>query len=82
MTNNKSVVRDAILIMLDQNNGEIEGTEQLARQLNADKPWLIKSVRVLERDGQLTIVPSRGGRGNRTVYKRNRNSTGQPRKRA
>lgn len=81
MTNTQSTIRDAILIMLDQAE-EIHGTDALARTLNTDKPWLIRSVRVMERRGQLTIIPSRGGRGNRTVYKRNRNSSGQPRKKA
>jgi hypothetical protein len=81
MSNNQSTVRDAILIMLDEHDGEIHGTELLARHLNADKPWIIKCVRVIESDGQIEIIPSRGGRGHRTIYRRNPNSPGLPRKR-
>jgi hypothetical protein len=80
MTHNQSGIREAILIILDENDGEIQGTEKLAQQLNAGKPWLIKCVRVIERLGHITIIPSRGGRGNTTVYKRNRNSPGMARK--
>lgn len=80
MTNNKTGLRDAILIVLDDDGGETHGTDSLASRLNAGKPWLIKSVRVLEKDGELTIIPSRGGRGHRTIYKRNPNSPGQPRR--
>jgi hypothetical protein len=81
MTNNQSTIRDAILVVIDENDGEIKGTEKLALLLNAGKTWMIKCARVIERTGHITIIPSRGGRGNRTVYKRNRNSPGMARKR-
>jgi predicted transcriptional regulator len=80
MTNNQSSVRDGIETALDENGGEVQGTARLANHLNTDEHWLRKCARVLERAGLITITPSRGGRGNRTIYKRNRNSPGQPRR--
>ncbi len=69
-----------ILVILDNNNGELQGTEQLALDLNAPKNWTIRCVRRLNEDGTITIIPSRGGRGNKTVYRRNPNQPGLPRK--
>lgn len=80
MTNNKSRIRDAIPTILDEHGGEVQGTARLAQNLNVDEFWLRKCARVLVRAGLITIIPSRGGRGKLTIYKRNRNSPGQPRK--
>jgi len=75
-----STIQDAIIIMLEEMGGEFKGTEELALALNAPKNWTIKCVRVLKTNGEIKIIPARGGRGHRTVYKRNRNQPGLPRK--
>lgn len=82
MTNQpQSPVTESIIIVLETNGGEIKGTEQLALAVNSPKHYIIKCARAIQRRGLITIVPSNGGRGNKTVYKRNRNQTGLPRKR-
>lgn len=83
MTNNQSTVRNAIIITLEENNDQVEGTENLTLMLNAgnSKSWIIRSARVLQSNGQISIIRSNGGRGRKTVYRRNRNSPGQARKR-
>jgi hypothetical protein len=73
-----STIQDSIIVVLEQNDGELKGTEELALTLNAPKNWTIKCVRILEASGQIQIIPGRGGRGHRTVYKRNRNQPGIP----
>lgn len=75
-----SNVRDSILVILEQNNGELQGTEELALALNAPKNWTIRCVRRLQENDEIKIIQSSGGRGKRTVYKRNRNSPGQRRR--
>lgn len=82
MTSTLSTVRQAILLVIDE-NGEIAGTETLActLNLNNNKGYVIRSARLLQRAGVLTIIPSNGGRGKKTIYKRNRNQPGVPRKR-
>jgi predicted transcriptional regulator len=80
MTNNQSSIREGIQTVLEENNGEVQGTAHLADQLKTDEHWLRKCARVLAHAGLITIIPSRGGRGKRTIYKRNPNSTGLPRK--
>jgi hypothetical protein len=74
-------VRRAIVIILDHNE-IIEGTETLATELNLlnNKGYVIRSARILQDAGEITIIPSRGGRGLKTVYKRNRNQPGLPRR--
>lgn len=66
-----SVIRDAILIAIKKNGGTFEGTEELSRVLNTinNKKWVVRCVRILERDGEIYIARTRGGRGHRTVYK-------------
>lgn len=82
MTSTLSTVRKAIMLVLDE-NGEIAGTESLACTLNMNnsKSYVIRSARILQNNGELIIIPSNGGRGKKTIYKRNRNSPGQRRKR-
>ena len=76
-----SVIQDAIIIVLDENGGEMQGTETLALTLCTSKTYLIKCARVVQSNGQIKIIQARrGGRGHRTVYKRNRNQPGQPRR--
>lgn len=77
-----STIKDAVMRLLEQCD-ELSGTEQLMIEVNASrKSFLIKSVRSLEGDQQITIIRSQGGRGNKTVYKRNLNQQGLPRKTA
>lgn len=80
MTSTLSTVRKAIMLVLDE-NGEIAGTETLTLAINTRKYWTIINARRLEAEGEITIIPSNGGRGKKTIYKRNRNSPGQRRKR-
>lgn len=74
-------VRRAIVLILDDNE-TIEGTETLATELNMinSKSYVVRSARILQTEGEITIIPSRGGRGLKTIYKRNRNQPGQPRR--
>lgn len=60
--------------------GELHGTEEIALTIKAPKWWLIKIARRLMTSGEIEIIPSNGGRGHKTTYRRNRNSPGQPRK--
>ncbi len=66
-----SVIRDAILITINKNGGTFEGTEELSLVLKSanNKKWVMRCVRILEKDGKIYIHRSRGGRGHRTVYK-------------
>lgn len=64
-----SQIMQAIILVIDHEGGELKGTEQLALTINAKKTHVIKWVRALQHDGKLRIVPSRGGRGHRTVYR-------------
>lgn len=61
---------------------EIHGTEYLAYEVIgvSSKTWVRCQVRKLEAAGILTIIRSRGGWGRRTIYRRNRNSPGYPRR--
>lgn len=76
-----SELRDDLLKLLEQHK-VIDGTEKITIEISTSncKTFVLKQLRALERSGHITIIPSRGGRGKRTVYKRNRNSTGQRRK--
>ena len=68
---------EAVQEQLDANGGTLEGTETFALRINArDKGWLVSILRRLEERGVLTIIRSNGGRGKKTVYKRNHNSPG------
>lgn len=82
MDNSLPSVPKTILLILDE-KGEVAGTEQLATMLNMvnNKGWIIHSARLLEKKDLIHIITSRGGRSNKTIYKRNRNSPGAPRKR-
>jgi len=74
-----SRISNLILIALEDNDGEIHGTEDLASLLGvpANKSWLRRHARTIP---SIQIIPSHGGRGNKTIYRRNRNSPGYPRK--
>lgn len=63
-------------------HGVIVGTEQIAIALTTVncKRCIVQQARALEVEGVLTIQHG-GGRGRKTVYKRNPNQPGQPRRR-
>lgn len=71
----------AIVEELDSQD-EIRGTEHMAYDVLgcSNKPWIRILLRQLQADGLVNILRSRGGRGHKTIYKRNRNSPGSPRK--
>jgi hypothetical protein len=74
-------IEDAVQEELDTKGGTLEGTETIALSLNVRrKSWLREILRRLASGGSITIIQSRGGRGHKTVIKRNRNSPGQRRK--
>ena len=72
-----------IIVLLDENNGEWQGTKKLTTALHYSvKCWnhILNTLRQLEKEKQITIIPSHGGRGCKTIYKRNRNQAGVARK--
>jgi hypothetical protein len=76
-----SVIQETILVVLEQNGGEFHGIEALALELNcADRFWLRRILQRAEANKQIRIIRSNGGRGNKNIIKRNRNSAGYPRK--
>jgi len=76
-----SKIIPAILQCLEEHDGEMQGTEQLSlATYTARKSHLVYLVRRLCSNGDITIVKSNGGRGCKTIYKRNPNQTGLPRK--
>lgn len=78
-----SQVAERILYLVDQ-QGEIQGVAILAEAIPCEHPaWVREQLRRLEEAGYLSYIPTRGGRGNRSVIrKRNRNSPGQSRRRS
>jgi hypothetical protein len=72
-----------IIIVLEDNGDEIQGTDALAMAISTlnCKSYVLRSARLAELRGEITIIPSSGGRGRKTIYKRNRNQPGLPRKR-
>ena len=75
-------ITEGILVFIESHDGEVQGTEQLTIALSTIncKGYVIKHARMLQADGEITILPSAGGRGNKTIYKRNRNQQGIARK--
>lgn len=73
---------DAFIVRLRENGGVLRGTEEITLELSTinSKTWIRRLARHLEQQGKITIIPSRGGRGRKTVYKINRNSPGAPRR--
>ncbi len=76
-----SLVIKAIIAAIETNDGTVLGTETLALEVGAAKHYVIKCARVIQHNNLITIIPSSGGRGRKTIYKRNRNQPGSPRKR-
>ncbi len=79
MTDN---IQEGILVFIENNNDEVQGTQQLTLALSTlnCKSYILRSARMLQVDGRITIIPSHGGRGKKTIYKRNRNQPGIARK--
>jgi hypothetical protein len=73
---------EAFIARLRANGGVLHGTEKITLELSTinTKAWILCLARDLEKRGTITIIPSRGGRGRKTVYKINRNSPGAPRR--
>lgn len=72
-----------IILVIEQNGGEIHGTGKLATALGADShiARLKKPVEALVECGVIRVIRTRGGRGRQSVYKLNRNSAGLARRR-
>jgi hypothetical protein len=79
---NNQTTTNRIMIVIEENNGEIQGTEQLALALASlnCKSFVVRSAQRLQEAGEITICKSCGGRGRKTIYKRNRNQPGIARK--
>lgn len=75
-------ISNMILIVLDENGGEVHGTGNLAEIINTQNiTWLRQLVNDLEAKGEIIVVRTNGGRGHRNIIrKRNMNSAGSPRR--
>jgi GTP-sensing pleiotropic transcriptional regulator CodY len=62
--------------------GEIMGTEHIIINVtgSSNRSFVVRKLRELESAGMITVTRSRGGRGKRSIYRRNRNSPGYPRR--
>lgn len=71
-TTDMTTIQGQIILALEKNGGEVEGTERLAAMLNCidAKTWVRHCARHLEVVGAIVIIKSNGGRGLTTVYKR------------
>lgn len=80
MSNTNTTVQK-IITALDELQ-EIRGTEHLLRNVVCirNKGWVLAKVNALEAAGECVIIRSNGGRGKKTIYRRNRNSPGLPRR--
>lgn len=76
----KSQVIASIKAAIEAHGGTVQGTETLSLIVGTRKWYLIECTRAMQRENIITIIPSIGGRGRKTIYKRNRNQPGQPRK--
>ena len=61
-----------LIRVLDLHGGEVQGTENLALELSTlnCKSYVIRAARFAEQIGEITIIPSAGGRGRKSIYKR------------
>lgn len=76
-----ATIKNLILIALEDHEGEIHGTENLAELLlSHDHSWVRRQLNELEALRLIRIIRSRGGRGHKNIIRRNRNSPGYPRK--
>lgn len=78
-----SQISQLIIIQLDQNDGEIRGTEHLAEDLLgcSDHAWVRRKLSELESADIISIIRG-NGRGHKNIIRRNRNSPGYPRRRS
>lgn len=77
-----STIKQGILIEIENNGGEVHGTEDLLFKVTTVncKSFMLDLARRLEEEGEITITRSKGGRGRKSIFKRNRNQPGLPRK--
>ena len=78
-----TAIRDLIIMVLDRNGGELHGMEHLSiDELDCNnKGWVRQCIQRVEAAGLIEVVRTRGGRGHKNIIrKKNRNSTGYPRK--
>jgi len=66
-----SIVSTEIIKAVEENDGEIKGSEKLADELNYrnNKTYMLQCARAVRALGELEIVPSNGGRGRMTIYR-------------
>lgn len=75
-----STIKNLIMIALEDED-EIHGTENLAELLlSHNHTWVRRKLNELEASRLIRIIRTRGGRGNKNIIRRNRNSPGYPRK--
>jgi hypothetical protein len=82
MSQQTTKLSDAFLACLRANGGVFHGTEKFILEISTinSKTRILRIARDLEERGTIAIIPSRGGRGRKTIYKINRNSPGAPRR--
>jgi hypothetical protein len=78
-------LKNSILNLLKERE-MVEGTERLTIIVcdgiyKKNKTRVLCRVHELEAEGKIVIMSARGGRGMKTIYKRNPNQPGLPRKR-
>lgn len=68
----KMTTRKRIILILEEHNGEIQGTAALALALGLinSKTYVLQSARTLQNDKQIIIQHSNGGRGVKSIYRR------------
>jgi hypothetical protein len=74
-------LKHLVMAVLEE-TGEIDGTENFASLIGLlnNKTKFLQAARLVEREGKIIIIPSTGGRGRKTIYRRNRNSPGYRRR--
>lgn len=80
MTTDHLTTAERIIAALEELQ-EIHGTEYLTFEVlgNSRKSFVRAKVRQLAQDGECEIIYG-NGRGHKTIYRRNRNSPGSPRR--
>lgn len=81
MTTDHLTTAERIILALEELQ-EIHGIEYLTYEVlgNSDKPFVRCCVRRLAAFGQCEYIPTKGGPGNKSIIRKNRNSPGSPRR--